>query len=52
MATKKSEVDAWTSTGKGVKIASKPTAAQKAAVAQINHDMSAKKSTGTKKKKK
>lgn len=50
MATKKSEVDAWTSNGKGVKITSKPTAAQKAAVAQINKDM-AKKAAGTKKKK-
>ena len=50
MATKKSEVDAWTSNGKGVKVTSKPTAAQKAAVDKYNKDM-AKKSADTKKKK-
>lgn len=51
MATKKSEVDSWTSNGKGVRLTSKPTAAQKAAVDKINKEQAAKKSAGTKKKK-
>jgi hypothetical protein len=38
---KESEVDAWTSNGIGVKLTSKPTTAQKAAVDKINREMAA-----------
>lgn len=50
MATKKSEVDAWTSNGKGIK--SGPVSAdRKAKIDKINKDMAAKKKSTAKKKK-